>query len=359
MYWGNYAWAAYTPINSNESFDNTGNIYNVTRILGDDGYVNVDAYKEYGPPYFSGEHRSIFLSPSIPHTAALWEGTPIRGGIRKMIDEECGADEMNFHPSSTSLYVISSIFYAFFPLYRCQRVRSRCMVQLVSLIVILRKQHFCRVHRARRSLTVRRQIMIRYWGPIRRAGYEMYRSIRYRKSMYEGNDDAHTRMIAKYKEVPELWYLGTLLIAFAFGIAALAAFPTHTAFWCLFAVAIINFIFLIPSAIMVAGANVKLSTGLFFQMFSGCVFRGNPEANIIANACASNFNNQTDNFVSDLKLAHYAKLPPRAVFRAQLIATFVRFLLFSPNYAQLIAKSSSPAQLLHLHRHAELDGLSL
>ncbi len=32
MYWGNYYWSAYMPINSNESFDNTGMTYNVTRI---------------------------------------------------------------------------------------------------------------------------------------------------------------------------------------------------------------------------------------------------------------------------------------------------------------------------------------
>ena len=48
MYWGNYAWAAYTPINSNESFDNTGALYNVSKIMGDDGYVDVEAYKAYG-----------------------------------------------------------------------------------------------------------------------------------------------------------------------------------------------------------------------------------------------------------------------------------------------------------------------
>ncbi len=54
MYWGNYYWSAYMPINSNESFDNTGMTYNVTRIMGNDGYINEAAYKEYGPPYFAG-----------------------------------------------------------------------------------------------------------------------------------------------------------------------------------------------------------------------------------------------------------------------------------------------------------------
>lgn len=54
MYWGNYYWSAYMPINSNESFDNTGEKYNVTRIMGDNGYIDVAAYLEYSPPFFSG-----------------------------------------------------------------------------------------------------------------------------------------------------------------------------------------------------------------------------------------------------------------------------------------------------------------
>jgi hypothetical protein len=54
MYWGNYYWAAYMPINSNESFDNTGQKYNVTRIMGDNGYINPEAYLAYSPPFFSG-----------------------------------------------------------------------------------------------------------------------------------------------------------------------------------------------------------------------------------------------------------------------------------------------------------------
>lgn len=54
MYWGNYYWSAYMPINSNESFDNKGQLYNVSRIMGDDGYINLDAYRDYSPPFFSG-----------------------------------------------------------------------------------------------------------------------------------------------------------------------------------------------------------------------------------------------------------------------------------------------------------------
>lgn len=54
MYYTNFYWSAYTPINSNESFANDGTVYNVTRILNGKGGVDVEAYKQYGPPYFSG-----------------------------------------------------------------------------------------------------------------------------------------------------------------------------------------------------------------------------------------------------------------------------------------------------------------
>ena len=41
-----------------------------------------------------------------------------------------------------------------------------------------------------------------------------------------------------------------------------------------------------------------------------------------------NFNSVTDNYVSDLKLAHYAKIPPRAVFRAQTLAVVLNTFIF-------------------------------
>lgn len=55
MYWGNMYWSAYMPINSNEAFANDGLRYNVTKVLNEkQNGINIDAYKEYGPPFFSG-----------------------------------------------------------------------------------------------------------------------------------------------------------------------------------------------------------------------------------------------------------------------------------------------------------------
>lgn len=46
------------------------------------------------------------------------------------------------------------------------------------------------------------------------------------------------------------------------------------------------------------------------------------------NAFAGSFNAQADNYISDLKMAHYSKLPPRAVFRAQMIAVYLNCFIF-------------------------------
>lgn len=55
MYWGNMYWSAYMPINSNEAFANDGQRYNISKVLNErKNAIRLDAYQEYGPPFFSG-----------------------------------------------------------------------------------------------------------------------------------------------------------------------------------------------------------------------------------------------------------------------------------------------------------------
>jgi OPT family small oligopeptide transporter len=53
MYYSNAMWTAFLPANSNGVFDNTGQPYNYTRVITDDSKIDLDAYKEYGPPYYT------------------------------------------------------------------------------------------------------------------------------------------------------------------------------------------------------------------------------------------------------------------------------------------------------------------
>jgi OPT family small oligopeptide transporter len=244
MYYGNMYWSAYMPINSNESFANDGTVYNVTKILDSQAGVDVEAYKSYGPPYFSG--ANVFGQ-------GAW----------------------------FAWYPMTLFYYS-----------------------------------------------IRYWSSMKRAVYEMYRAVRYREPAYERYTDAHCRMMQAYKEVADWWFLLVLLISLVLGIVALKVYPVDTPVWTLFAIAGLSAVFLVPSAMLVAGANVTMGFNVLFQLLAGVWFVGNPEALIIVTAYGQNYNYQADNYISNQKMAHYAKLPPRAVFRGQMISAFLNCFVF-------------------------------
>ena len=130
-------------------------------------------------------------------------------------------------------------------------------------------------------------------------------------------------MMAQYKEVPDWWYGCILVFCLAFGLIGMLAWPTQAPWWSIFAVLILNIIFLVPSTVIVSYSNLRMDAGLLFQMLAGVWYAGNPEGLIVAQNFGTQFGVQTDNFVSDLKIGHYAKLPPRAIFRGQLISVFI------------------------------------
>ncbi|KAL8377276.1 hypothetical protein RB595_008115 [Gaeumannomyces hyphopodioides] len=245
MYWGNMYWSAYMPINSNEAFDNHGAKYNVSRILNDRGNgINLDAYREYGPPFFSG--ANVFGQ-------GAW--------------------------------------FAWYPM------------TLFS-------------------------VTIQYWEALKKSAVDMWRGLRYGKSIYESYDDPHTRLMSRYPEVPDWWFLLVLVLSLALGIMALELWPLSVPVWSLFAIVGISAVLLVPSTLLLASANVSMGFNVLFQLLGGVWFVGNPEALIIVTAFGQNFDAQAHDYISDQKMGHYAKIPPRAVFRAQMIALFLNCFIF-------------------------------
>lgn len=244
MYYTNFYWSAYMPINSNESFANDGYVYDVNKILVDGATIDLDAYKAYGPPYFSGANV--------------------------------------FGQGAWFAWYPMTLFY----------------------------------------------VSIQHYEALQKSFMEMYKGLRYRTSIYDGNNDAHTRMMRKYKEVPDWYFMVVLVVSLVLGIVALKAYPVHTPVWALFAVIGLSGIFIIPSTFLTAHANVVMGFNVLFQLLAGYWFVGNPEALIIVTAFGENFNPQADTYISDQKIAHYAKIAPRAIFRGQMIATFLNAFIF-------------------------------
>ncbi|KAK9378026.1 OPT oligopeptide transporter protein-domain-containing protein [Kockiozyma suomiensis] len=159
------------------------------------------------------------------------------------------------------------------------------------------------------------------WGACK----DFYNQIRYRgRSNFESYSDPHTRMMAKYPEVPDWWYLLVLVLSFACAVAACAGYPTNTPVWALIIVIIVCTVMLIPSAIIASVTGYELGFANLIFIIIGYMLPGNGIANMILRQFGWDMDQQTESFVSDLKMGHYVKLPPRAMFRVQMLAVVVQ-----------------------------------
>ena len=241
-YYTDFAWGGYMPLGSNEIFTNKGKQYDINQIMGDDGYINVEAYKKYGPPFYATSN--VFGQGKV----ASW-------------------------------YPITFTY-----------------------------------------------VLIRYWDLMKNAALQMWRGLRGKAD--EMDEDAHMTMMRKYKEAPDWWYLCLLVVSVACGIAAVSAFPTHTPWWALIASMAIGWIMLIPATFILAIANITAPLDILFKILSGVWFPGNPMALIILETVGPAFDTQTESLMGLQKTAHYAKIPPRAVFRGIVGSTIINCMIF-------------------------------
>ncbi|KAI1268162.1 OPT oligopeptide transporter protein-domain-containing protein [Xylariaceae sp. FL1019] len=244
MYYRNAFWAAYMPINSNTAFDNTRKEYNVTRVLNDNYSINIDSYKEYGPPYYA--IANLFVT----------------GG--------------NF------------VYYTFSVVY----------------------------------------VFTKFWAQIKKAFVGLVVNTWKRRSVYTGFEDGHTRMMRKYKEVPEWWYGLVFVFGFIVSIVAITAWPTQTPWWSILGVTGVGFVLTIPWVIIESIANTGISLNVIWQVLPGVWFPGQPLPQLMLLMLGAAFEQMAGGFSGDLKYAHYAKIPPRAVFRGHVSSVIVNCFIY-------------------------------
>lgn len=137
-------------------------------------------------------------------------------------------------------------------------------------------------------------------------------------------NDAHSRMMRRYKEVPDWWYYLVLIASIVVGIAALEGYHTSTPIWSLFMAVGLNAVFLIPITILEATTAVQLGLNVLIEIIMGYALPGNPIALMLIKAFGYNIDGQADSYVGNLKLGHYSKIPPMALFRGQMMMVLVQ-----------------------------------
>ncbi|KAK3830327.1 MAG: OPT family small oligopeptide transporter [Linnemannia gamsii] len=134
--------------------------------------------------------------------------------------------------------------------------------------------------------------------------------------------DIHSRMMMKYKEVPQWWYATLFLISLAMSIFCVEKWHYLPWYYLLVSLAI-AFIFALPVGIVQAVTNQQPGLNVITEYVIGYLMPGHPIANVTFKAYGYITNVQALQFTQDLKLGHYMKIPPRIMFWVQVISSVI------------------------------------
>lgn len=279
LYLNNTSNVGYLPPNTSGIYDNTGVRYNISKVLvPGTGVVNEDAYKAYSPPFY-------------------------------------GAGNLLLYSAFFAFYPLTMVFIildAWKPLLRSTKMMFTAATKTISSII-----------EGAKNMTG--SLVKGDFGKLR----EDYRKMQKNTgSVYDGFDDPLTNLMRSYPEVPDWWFLCLALISFIFSIIILTHWPQlDTPVWTIFFVIALNLVFLVPMSYLYAISGSTEGLNVVTELVIGYALPGHPEALMFVKAFGYNINGQADNYLSDQKMGFYAKVPPRAMYRGQVMSAIITALV--------------------------------
>ncbi|ODQ67392.1 small oligopeptide transporter [Nadsonia fulvescens var. elongata DSM 6958] len=126
----------------------------------------------------------------------------------------------------------------------------------------------------------------------------------------EEPDDIHMRLMKRYREVPDYWFLICFFV-----------WDTGLPIWALLIGLIFALVMIIPIGLIYALTNIPIGLNVITEFMIGYMVPGKPAAMMLYKTFSYISNNQALTFLQDLKLGHYMKIDPGTLFFTQLIAT--------------------------------------
>ncbi|KAI3330036.1 OPT family small oligopeptide transporter [Ustulina deusta] len=133
--------------------------------------------------------------------------------------------------------------------------------------------------------------------------------------------DIHMKMMKKYTDAPDWWYLALLLSSVALGLGAVLGYDTQLPWWTFFISILLSLAFVVPTGMVLAISNILLSLNVVSPFIAGFIIPGRPVGVMVFKVFSVITLGQAQTYSGDLKLAHYMKVPPRVTFWCQVIAT--------------------------------------
>ncbi|GMJ14979.1 oligopeptide transporter 1, ARABIDOPSIS THALIANA OLIGOPEPTIDE TRANSPORTER 6 [Hibiscus trionum] len=153
------------------------------------------------------------------------------------------------------------------------------------------------------------------------------------KSAFQGDKkmDIHTKLMKKYKLVPTWWFVAILVLNLALILFTCEYYneSLQLPWWGVLLACAIAFFFTLPIGIIAATTNQAPGLNIITEYVIGYMYPEHPVANMCFKVYGYISMTQALTFVSDFKLGHYMKIPPRSMFTAQVVGTLVAVFVYT------------------------------
>ncbi|KAK4164326.1 hypothetical protein QBC43DRAFT_210871 [Cladorrhinum sp. PSN259] len=139
--------------------------------------------------------------------------------------------------------------------------------------------------------------------------------------------DVHNRLMKVYPEVPEWWYMACLVIAIVAGMVGIGHYPTNTSPAVVLYGIVLCLLFVVPVGIIASMTGVGVTLNVLAEFIGGVIMEGNAIGMCFFKTYGYVTCAHALSFSSDLKLAHYLKIPPRFTFWAQMVPSLTSTLI--------------------------------
>uniref|UniRef100_A0A2N9I7F6 Oligopeptide transporter 7 n=1 Tax=Fagus sylvatica TaxID=28930 RepID=A0A2N9I7F6_FAGSY len=146
-----------------------------------------------------------------------------------------------------------------------------------------------------------------------------------KSALQEKKMDVHTKLMRKYKQVPQWWFMCILLVNIVATIFACQYYndQLQLPWWGILLACSLALFFTLPVGVITATTNQTPSLNVITEYIIGYLYPGYPVANVCFKVYGNISMKQGITFLQDFKLGHYMKIPPRAMFLAQVVGAIL------------------------------------
>lgn len=143
--------------------------------------------------------------------------------------------------------------------------------------------------------------------------------------------DIHTRLMRRYKSVPQWWFHIILVLNIALILFICEYFneSLQLPWWGVLLACAIAIAFTLPIGIIAATTNQQPGLNIITEYIIGYMYPERPVANMCFKVYGYISMAQALTFLGDFKLGHYMKIPPRTMFMAQVVGTIISVVVYT------------------------------